>query len=75
MNINKGQEKTSILLFFLKSSLKTFDSGKTKKCPTYLRSPLFEKKHEKSSSRSLVTIQQNIYMWANGKSKNFLHFW
>jgi hypothetical protein len=30
MNINKGQEKTSILLFFLISSLKTFDSGKPK---------------------------------------------
>ena len=40
MNINKEQEKTSLLLFFLKSSLKTFDSGKTKKCPTKPQSPL-----------------------------------
>jgi hypothetical protein len=31
MNINKGQGKTSILLFFLKSSLKIFDSGKKQK--------------------------------------------
>ncbi len=41
MNINKGQEKTSILLFFLISSLKTFYSGKTKKCPTYFSISLF----------------------------------